>query len=75
MPERSNGAVSKTVDPVRDPGVRIPLSPRFIYKNKKTTEHLNVQWFLVSCSLKWEYLLSKERIDIRRAENGVIRIV
>jgi len=27
MPERSNGAVSKTVDPVRDPGVRIPLSP------------------------------------------------
>ena len=27
MPERSNGAVSKTVDPVRGPGVRIPLSP------------------------------------------------
>jgi hypothetical protein len=27
MPERLNGAVSKTVDLVRDPGVRIPLSP------------------------------------------------
>jgi hypothetical protein len=27
MPERSNGAVSKTVDLVRGPGVRIPLSP------------------------------------------------
>jgi hypothetical protein len=27
MPERSNGAVSKTVDLARDPGVRIPLSP------------------------------------------------
>ena len=28
MPERLNGAVSKTVDLARDPGVRIPLSPR-----------------------------------------------
>jgi hypothetical protein len=27
MPERLNGAVSKTVDLARDPGVRIPLSP------------------------------------------------
>ena len=27
MPERSNGAVSKTVEPIRVPGVRIPLSP------------------------------------------------
>ena len=28
MPERSNGAVSKTVDLARGPGVRIPLSPQ-----------------------------------------------
>ena len=27
MPEWLNGAVSKTVDLARDPGVRIPLSP------------------------------------------------
>ena len=27
MPERSNGAVSKTVEPLWVPGVRIPLSP------------------------------------------------
>ncbi len=29
MPERSNGAVSKTVDPSRGPRVRIPVSPPF----------------------------------------------
>lgn len=34
MPERSNGAVSKTVDlPKADPGVRIPLSPHNFYFN------------------------------------------
>ena len=27
VPERSNGAVSKTVDPLRGPRVRIPVSP------------------------------------------------
>src|SRR5690625_286160 len=29
VPERSNGAVSKTVDPLRGPGVRIPPSPPY----------------------------------------------
>lgn len=29
VPERSNGAVSKTVDPLRGPRVRIPVSPPF----------------------------------------------
>lgn len=34
MPERSNGAVSKTVDlPKADPGVRIPLPPQLIIHN------------------------------------------
>ena len=33
MPERSNGAVSKTVEPLWVPGVRIPLSPP--QKNKR----------------------------------------
>jgi hypothetical protein len=27
MAERSNATVLKTADPLRDPGVRIPLSP------------------------------------------------
>ncbi len=32
MPERSNGAVSKTVGQATAPGVRIPLSPPFLSK-------------------------------------------
>ena len=36
MPEWSNGAVSKTVESFRAPGVRIPLSPPYISRTKRT---------------------------------------
>ena len=35
MPERSNGAVSKTVECASAPGVRIPLSPPDIIRTKQ----------------------------------------
>ena len=40
VPERSNGAVSKTVDPSRGPRVRIPASPLVSYC------HIMLNWFI-----------------------------
>jgi hypothetical protein len=42
MAERSNAAVLKTVDPVRGPGVRIPLSPPLTHQNTLKSLKINV---------------------------------
>ena len=67
MPEWSNGAVSKTVDRISDPRVRIPLSPQ-----KKSQElYLESLRFLF---LYFMYLFDEFSIHSFSIDNGCVDI-